>query len=439
MQNSSRKALVITYGCRQNENDSERIRGMLEKEGYAFCESTAEADLVIFNTCAVRENAEHKLYGNVGALKAYKERKPHMIIGICGCMVQQDGEAEQIKKRFRHVDFVFGTHAIPRLPKILREASHERVFDTEETVGIYEDLPIKRDSILTANIPISYGCNNFCSYCVVPYVRGRERSRMPEAILNEASELAKAGCKEVILLGQNVNSYGNDNSVMSFPQLLREIDKIDGIERIRFISSHPKDLSDDLVDAMAECESVCAQLHLPFQSGSDRVLKGMNRKYTSADYLKLIDKARSRIPNISLSSDVIVGFPTETQEDFEDTIKLINTVGFDTLYTFIYSPRRGTPAAKKPSVLTEEQIKANFERLVDVQSGWSLKKNKELENKTLRILVEGRSKNNLNTLSGRTEGNKVVNFIGDESLIGSFVDVTVTKALSWSLEGKINN
>ncbi len=437
MQTIDKKALVITYGCRQNENDSEKIRGMLAEEGYSFCEAYDDADLVIFNTCAVRENAEQRVYGNVGALKAYKERKPGMLIGICGCMVQQEGEAEQIKKRFRHVDFVFGTHAIARLPQILHEAENNRVFDTEETVGIYEDIPIKRDSVLVANIPISYGCNNFCSYCVVPYVRGRERSRLPRDILKEAKALASQGCKEVLLLGQNVNSYGNDNGVMSFPQLLRQVNEIEGIERIRFISSHPKDLSDELIDAMAECEHVCAQLHLPFQSGSDRVLKEMNRKYTSADYLKIIEKVKAKIPNVALTSDVIVGFPTETQEDFEDTIRLINTVGFDTLFTFIYSPRRGTPAAKMIPVLSQEQIKANFERLVDVQNGWSLKKNKELENKVVRILVEGASKNNPDTLSGRTEGNKIINFKGDKSLIGEFVNVKVTKVLTWSLEGEL--
>ncbi len=438
MQNSDKKALVITYGCRQNENDSERIRGILSQEGYSFCDNADDADLVIFNTCAVRENAQQRVYGNVGALKAVKERKPGMLIGICGCMVQQSGEAEQIKKRFKHVDFVFGTHAIARLPQILHSAHIQRVFDTEETVGIYENIPIKRDSVLTANIPISYGCNNFCSYCVVPYVRGRERSRLPEDIIKEAEGLAAQGCKEVLLLGQNVNSYGNDNKVMSFPQLLRKINDIDGIERIRFISSHPKDLSDDLIDAMAECDSVCAQLHLPFQSGSDRVLEKMNRKYTSGDYLRLIAKVRSKIPDIALSSDVIVGFPTETQEDFEDTIRLINTVEFDTLFTFIYSPRRGTPAAKMTPVMSEEQIKENFNRLVDVQNGRSIKKNKLLENKTVRILVEGKSKNNPDMLTGRTEGNKIVNFSGDECLIGSFADVTVTKALTWSLEGKLN-
>ncbi len=437
MQTIDKKALVITYGCRQNENDSERIRGMLAEEGYSFCETYDDADLVIFNTCAVRENAEQRVYGNVGALKAYKERKPDMLIGICGCMVQQDGEAEQIKKRFRHVDFVFGTHAIARLPQILHEAQENRVFDTEETVGIYEDIPIKRDSILVANIPISYGCNNFCSYCVVPYVRGRERSRLPQDILKEAKELAAQGCREVLLLGQNVNSYGNDNGVMSFPDLLRQVNAIDGIERIRFISSHPKDLSDDLIDAMAECEHVCAQLHLPFQSGSDRVLKEMNRRYTSGDYLKIIEKVKNKIPDVALTSDVIVGFPTETQDDFEETINLVNKVGFDTLFTFIYSPRRGTPAAKMEPVLSPEQIKANFERLVDVQNGWSLKNNKKLEDKVVRILVEGTSKNNPDTLSGRTEGNKIVNFKGDESLVGKFVDVKVTKVLTWSLEGEL--
>lgn len=438
MYNGDKKALVITYGCRQNENDSERIRGILEQEGYSFCDNADDADLVIFNTCAVRENAEQRVYGNVGALKAVKEGKPGMLIGICGCMVQQKGEAEQIKKRFKHVDFVFGTHAIARLPQILKDAARERVFDTEETVGIYEDIPIRRDSVLIANIPISYGCNNFCSYCVVPYVRGRERSRMPEDIIKEAQQLAEQGCKEVLLLGQNVNSYGNDNGVMSFPDLLRRINDIDGIERIRFISSHPKDLSDDLIDAMAECSSVCSQLHLPFQSGSDSVLEKMNRKYTSGDYLRLIEKVRAKIPDVSLSSDVIVGFPTETQEDFEETLRLINTVGFDTLFTFIYSPRRGTPAAKMTPVMSSEQIKENFTRLVDVQNGWSLKKNKLLENKTVRILVEGESKNNSDMLTGRTEGNKIVNFSGDKSLIGTFADVTVTRALTWSLEGKLN-
>lgn len=432
-------AYIITYGCKQNESDSERIKGILADEGYDFCDNSEDADLILFNTCAVRENAETRVYGNIGALKALKEKKPDMLIGICGCMMQQAQEADKVKKRFKHVDFVFGTHAIARLPQILHSAKQQRVFDIESSEAIHEDLPIKRDSILIANVPIMYGCNNFCTYCVVPHVRGRERSRSEADILMEIEGLAAQGCKEVLLLGQNVNSYGKDNEQETFPNLLRKINEIQGIERIRFISSHPKDFSDELIEVMAKSEHICKQLHLPFQSGSDKVLKDMNRKYNIAQYVNIIEKARALMPELTITSDVIVGFPTETQENFDDTITLINRIGFDSLFTFIYSPRVGTPAAKMESELSKDQIKVNFEKLLKAQEGHSYRRNELLKDTIQPILVEGVSKTNPNSLTGRTDGGKVVNFTGDISLVGKVIDVKITAVATWSLTGEIQN
>lgn len=431
---NKKKARVITYGCQQNENDSERIRGMLLEMGYSLAEDNSDADVVIFNTCAVRDNAEQRVYGNIGALKAVKDKRPEMLIGICGCMAQQQHVAQHIKKRFPFVDFVFGTNALHRLPQILYSAASQRVFDVGEWEGeIVENLPHQRQSIVASTVSVMYGCNNFCSYCVVPYVRGRERSRKLQDIIREVEGLAAQGCREVTLLGQNVNSY----SELEFSELLRLVGKVDGIERIRFISSHPKDISDSLIEEMAENPKICKQLHLPFQAGSNKVLADMNRRYTRERYLDIIRKVKEKMPDIALTSDVIVGYPTETKEDFDQTLDLARQVEFDMLFTFIYSKRKGTPAEKITPVLNEEQIKNNFDALLEVQNEISLKKNKALEGTMQSVLVEGISKSNENTLTGRTDGAKIVNFIGDKSLIGEFVSVKIINAATWSLTGEI--
>lgn len=442
VQRSGRKklAMITTYGCQQNENDSERLRGMLREMGYGFTEDKEQADLILYNTCCVRENAELKVYGNVGALKHLKTKKPHMMIGICGCMMQQEHVVKQIKKKYRHVDMVFGTHTLYKFPEILEKAMYESytVIDILDTDGhIVEDIPIHREGSVKAWVSIMYGCNNFCSYCIVPYVRGRERSRKPDDVISEVKQLVAEGYKEITLLGQNVNSYGKDlDEPMDFADLLRKVNAVDGIKRIRFMTSHPKDISDKLIQAMSECENVCEQLHLPFQAGSNKVLDAMNRRYTKERYLELIQKAKEAIPGIALTSDVIVGFPGETNEDFEETLDVIKKVEFDSLFTFIYSPRKGTPAEKMPDVLSKGEKQANFQKLLDIQNEISFKKNKEYLGKTVEVLVEGFSKNNPQILTGRTRTGKIVNFTGDEKLIGELVHVTIESVQTWSLFGK---
>ena len=435
------KATVITYGCQQNENDSERIKGMLQKMGYEMTDDKNEASVIIFNTCAVRENAELKLKGNVGALRALKAKKPELVIGVCGCMMQQEKIAKEIFKKWKHIGIIFGTHALYRFPEILSKSiSGERIFDVFDTDGqIAEELPVKRDDKYKAWVTVMYGCNNFCSYCIVPYVRGRERSRNPEDVLNEIRCLAKEGYKEVTLLGQNVNSYGNDlkDNSMSFANLLREVNKIDGIERIRFATSHPKDISDDLIAAMAECDKVCKQLHLPFQAGSNKTLKEMNRSYTREKYLETIRKLREKMPDIALTSDVIVGFPTETNEDFEETLTLVEEVRFDNLFTFIYSKRKGTKAEKMPIVLSGTEIQNNFDRLLHLQNRISREINETYLNKTLKVFIDGESRTDKDVLQGRTESNKVVNIKGDKNLIGKICDVKITEIRTWSLVGEV--
>ncbi len=434
-------ALTETYGCQQNENDTERIRGMLRDAGFEFTDDANKADVVIYNTCAVRENAEQKVFGRLGILKHIKEKRRGMIIGVCGCMVQQEHITEQIKKVHDHVDLVFGTHALYKMPELLYRAMTEKktVVDIAASDGeIAEDLPIMRSDKNKAWVSVMYGCNNFCSYCIVPYVRGRERSREPEAVIAEVKELVKNGCSEISLLGQNVNSYGRDlNTDIDFADLMRMVNDIEGVERIRFMTSHPKDLSDKLIQTIAECDKVCKQLHLPFQAGSDKVLKAMNRRYTKAEYLEKIAKVKKAVPDISLSTDVIVGFPTETNEDFEDTLDVLRKVEFDNIFSFIYSRREGTPAAKLDFALTDEEIHRNFNRLLEVQNEISLKKNKEYVGRVEEVLVDGVSKNNENTLSGRCESSKIVNFKGDASLIGKYINVKITEAHTWSLNGEI--
>lgn len=437
----SPKANTETYGCQQNENDTERIRGVLEKAGYEFTDNAEEADLVIYNTCAVRENAEQKVFGRIGILKHIKESRPEMIIALCGCMVQQEHITKKIKSMHNHIDLIFGTHALYKFPELLYDVIKNKrslVMIPNEDGAIAEDMPILRDVKEKAWVSIMYGCNNFCSYCIVPYVRGRERSRRPEAIIAEIKELVSKGCTEISLLGQNVNSYGKDlEEDIDFSDLLRMVNDIDGVERIRFMTSHPKDFGDKLIDAMAECEKVCHQLHLPFQAGADRVLKEMNRRYTKAEYIEKIEKVKKRIPDISLSTDVIVGFPTETNEDFEETLDVLRSVEFDNIFSFIYSRREGTPAAKLDFVLTEEEIHKNFNRLLEVQNEISLKKNMQYLNTVQLVLVDGVSKNNPEMLTGRTESAKAVNFKGSGSLEGKYVKVKITEAHTWSLNGEL--
>lgn len=433
-------AFVETYGCQQNVSDTEKIKGMLDEMGYGFCEKTEDADLVLYNTCAVRENAELRVFGNIGALKHQKRRRPHMKIVLCGCMMQQEHIAKTIKQKYVHVDLVFGTHALYRFPQRLYEIMKEdRIFDVANEDGaIFEGISYCRDPKPLAKIPIMYGCNNFCTYCIVPYVRGRERSRDLADILREVQEVADLGYSEVMLLGQNVNSYGNDlENGVNFAQLLREVCKIDGVKRVRFMTSHPKDLSDELITVMAEEEKICKQLHLPVQSGSDRILQLMNRKYTRDAYLNLVRKVKEKMPDIVLTTDVIVGFPGEEDEDFEETLSILKEVEYDTIFSFIYSKRVGTPAAEMEDVMDEAQKHRNFERMLAVQNAISKKKNDAYLHTVQTVLAEGVSKNNEETLTGRTEGGKVVNFVGDQSLIGEFVKVKITKTQTWSLFGEI--
>lgn len=435
-----RRALTETYGCQQNENDTERIRGMLREAGFEFTDDSKTADVIIYNTCAVRENAEQKVFGRLGLLKPIKERRRNMVIGVCGCMVQQEHITEKIKKSHEHVDLVFGTHALYKMPELLWQAIKGKkvVVDIESGDGaIAEDIPIMRDDVKKAWVSVMYGCNNFCSYCIVPYVRGRERSREPEAVIREVKELVKAGCSEVSLLGQNVNSYGKDlDTQIDFSDLMRMVNEIEGVERIRFMTSHPKDLSDKLIQTIAECDKVCKQLHLPLQAGSNKILEQMNRRYTKEEYLEKIRKVKEAIPNISLSTDVIVGFPTETNEDFEETLDVLKKVEYDNIFSFIYSRREGTPAAKLDFVLSDEEIHNNFDRLLEVQNEISLKKNKSYVGKVERILVDGVSKTNPDMLSGRCDSSKIVNFKGDMSLVGKYINVKITEAHTWSLNGE---
>jgi len=431
-------ACVHTLGCVQNENDSERIRGMLLEMGYTMCEEEKKADVVIFNTCAVRENAELKVFGFIGALKNVKAKRPRMIIGICGCMMQQQYVVDKIKKTYKHVDMIFGTHTIHRFPKILHSAMQQKTVDVEDSEGyIAENIHHLRGSSVVASVSIMYGCNNFCTYCIVPYVRGRERSRRPADILAEVEGLALQGYKEVTLIGQNVNSYVGYDDIADFADLIESISKIEGIERIRFVSSHPKDFSDKLIDTIAGNKKICIQIHLPFQAGSNKVLKDMNRKYTKEQYLSLIERIKTKIPNVALSSDIIVGFPTETNEDFADTVDVVKKIGFDMLYTFIYSRRSGTPAAEINPVLTEDEIKHNFEELLKVQSKIVYDINAKLQGSVVSVLVEGESKTNPNLLTGRTESGKIVNFSADRATIGTIIDVKITHVATWSLTGEI--
>ena len=434
-------ALVDTYGCQQNEADSEQIRGMLREMGYAFTEDTSVADVIVINTCAIREHAELRVLGNVGALTHTKRRKPNQVICLCGCSMQEPHMAEKIRKSFRHVDLVFGPHALWRFPELLQQVllKKERVFATEQSDGrIAEGLPVVRRGKIKAWVSIMYGCNNFCTYCIVPYVRGRERSREPEQILEEVRSLVAEGYKDITLLGQNVNSYGKDlDSNVDFADLLAQINDIPGDLLVRFMTSHPKDASQKLFETMARCDKVAPQLHLPVQSGSSRVLKAMNRHYDREIYLDEVRRLKALIPDIVLTSDIIVGFPGETQEEFEETLSLLEEVRFDSLFTFIFSPRVGTPAAKMDDPVPMEEKKKWFQRLLDTQNRISVEKHKEYIGRILPVLVEEENPADaVNNLNCRTDGWRLVHVPGDVSLLGQRKKVKITDCSTWSLFGE---
>ena len=434
-------ALVDTYGCQQNEADSEQIRGMLREMGYAFTEDTSVADVIVINTCAIREHAELRVLGNVGALTHTKRRKPNQVICLCGCSMQEPHMAEKIRKSFRHVDLVFGPHALWRFPELLQQVllKKERVFATEQSDGrIAEGLPVVRRGKIKAWVSIMYGCNNFCTYCIVPYVRGRERSREPEQILEEVRGLVAEGYKDITLLGQNVNSYGKDlDSNVDFADLLAQINDIPGDFLVRFMTSHPRDASQKLFETMARCDKVAPQLHLPVQSGSSRVLKAMNRHYDREIYLDEVRRLKALIPDIVLTSDIIVGFPGETHDEFEETLSLLEEVRFDSLFTFIFSPRVGTPAAKMDDPVPMEEKKKWFQRLLDTQNRISVEKHKEYIGRILPVLVEEENPADaVNNLNCRTDGWRLVHVPGDVSLLGQRKKVKITDCSTWSLFGE---
>jgi len=432
---------IQTYGCQMNEEDSEKLSGMLKRMGYENTENRDEASIIIFNTCCVRENAENKVFGNLGALKKQKEKNPDLVIGICGCMMQQKGMADDILKRFPYVNIIFGTHNSYKFPEYLNRVKTEGVQIKEiidKETEIVEGIPIDRKSDIKGFVTIMYGCNNFCTYCIVPYVRGRERSRKPEDIVNEIKDMVTRGYKEVTLLGQNVNSYGKGlEENITFADLLRKVNEIEGLERIRFMTSHPKDLTLDVVYAIRDCDKVCEQIHLPVQSGSDRILKEMNRHYTKEQYITLAKKIRAEIPDVTFSTDIIVGFPGETEEDFNETLELAKEVRYDAAFTFIYSRRNHTPADKMENQIPDEIKHERFNRLVEIVNTGIAKGNKDAEGKIYEVLVEGYSKNDESKLTGRTRNGRLVNFEGGEDLIGKLVNVKIVKANSFSLIGEV--
>ena len=449
-ENKNLKYSILTMGCQLNENDSEKLCGMLEEMGYTKTENQKEADLSLFNTCCVRENAEDKLFGKLGELKKIKEERG-TIIAIGGCMMQEKHITDKIKESYPYTDIIFGTHTLHKFPEDLYKVIEEKkkLEDILDIDGkVYEGLPIKRDSSIKASVTIMNGCNNFCSYCIVPYVRGRERSRQPRAIIEEVRELAKQGYKEITLLGQNVNSYlrverekgiefEGYEGVNSFATLLRAVNKIDGIERIRFVSPHPKDFTDDVIKAIADCEKVCKLVHLPLQSGNTKVLKEMNRKYTKEQYLNLVEKMKAGIPGLTLSTDIIVGFPGETDEEFEDTLDVVEKVKFEQVYMFIYSRRVGTPGNRMENQVPEEQKHIRFDKLKALVESQIAENNQKYVETIQKVLVEGTSKNNDDMLTGRTDSNKVVIFEGDKSLIGKMAEIKVVSEHMWYLKGEI--
>ena len=421
-------ALINTYGCQQNVSDSEKIKGMLIEMGYGLTEDAKEADFVLFNTCAVRAHAEDRVFGNIGVMKQHKQQRKNMIVAVCGCMAQQQWVADRVRKSYPYVDLLFGTHVTHRLPEFIykRLTGGSRIFEiSQENNEIIEGMPVHRDGKIRGWLPIMYGCDNFCTYCIVPYVRGRERSRSSEEIIKEAKQLIKEGYKEIFLLGQNVNSYGKGlEEEINFSKLLKKLNDLPGDFVIRFMTSHPKDCTKELIDTVAQCHKVERHLHLPFQSGSDKILKQMNRRYDSKGYLELINYAKEKIKGVTFTSDIIVGFPGETYEDFEKTVELVKEVEFASLFTFIYSPREGTPAATMPDPVSREEKGKWFSELLKVQEDISKKNNQSLVGQTFRVLcdtVEGDCK-----LTGKTSSNIEIEFEGCEELLGKFVDVKIT-------------
>jgi tRNA-2-methylthio-N6-dimethylallyladenosine synthase len=433
------KFFIRTFGCQMNKHDSERIAGVLINEGYSPVLKPEEADVIIFNTCCVRQHAEDRLFGNVNALKSLKNKKQNLIIAVGGCLAQK--RKGEIFKFLPHVNLVFGTYNISNLPTLINSAkknSHKVCEILERSAILPNKLPIERESKLFAWVPVSIGCNNFCSYCVVPYVRGREVSLSLDEIKQEVEEFVSQGAKEVTLLGQNVNSYGRDiYGESQFDILLRELDKIEELERIRFTTSHPKDLNAKIIDAVSSCSSVCEHFHLPVQAGSSKILKLMNRGYLKEDYLAIIEKIKAKIPEYSITTDIMVGFPGETEEDFEETLDVVKKVRFDQAFMFIYSPRDVTPALKMPGQIPEEIKSERFLRLVELQNQITWEENRKLVGKRLEVLVEGKSKKDNQMFSGRTRTNKIVNFAALEEMIGSFVSVKIIKALKKSLIGEL--
>ena len=435
------KYIIQTFGCQMNEHDSEKLCAMLDRMGYEQGMMVDECDLIIYNTCAVRENAELKVFGNLGHLKVSKRKNPDLKIAVCGCMMQQPHVVEEIKSKYKHVDLVFGTHNLYKFPELLTKSieSENILVDVWDVDGeVVEGLKSNRKFELKAFVNIMYGCNNFCTYCIVPYTRGRERSRTPEDIIDEIKELVANGTKEVTLLGQNVDSYGKTlDNPMTFANLLREVNKVEGLERIRFMTSHPKDISDEVIYAMRDCDKVCEFLHLPVQCGSSSLLKAMNRHYTKEQYLEIIEKAKKEVPGIAFSTDLMIGFPGETEEDLLDTIDVVEKVRYDSAFTFIYSKRKGTPAAEMENQIPEDVKHERFNRVLSKVNEITAQINQTYIGKVVEVLVEGKSKTDENRLMGRTRQNKLVNFDAkSEDLIGKLINVEIVSATGFSLIGK---
>ncbi|MCD8148251.1 MAG: tRNA (N6-isopentenyl adenosine(37)-C2)-methylthiotransferase MiaB [Clostridiales bacterium] len=437
----SPKACVVNMGCQMNARDAEKLTGILHVIGYEEHASEEDADFVIYNTCTVRENANNKVYGRLGYLHGYKKKNPHMIIALCGCMMQEEKVVAKIKKSYPFVDLIFGTHNIFKFAELLAQVYEQSsmVVDIwEDTTQIVEQLPNERKYPFKSGVNIMFGCNNFCSYCIVPYVRGRERSRKPEEIISEIKRFVADGVIEVMLLGQNVNSYGkNLDEPVTFAQLLSEIDQIEGLERIRFMTSHPKDLSDELIEVMAKSKKICRHLHLPLQSGSSRLLKIMNRRYTKEHYLELVDKIRTAMPDIALTTDIIVGFPGETEEDFEETMDVVRRVQYDSAFTFIYSKRTGTPAASMEDQVPADVVKRWFDRLLKEVQTIAAKKADALTGQTMDVLVESVNHQDASLVTGRLGNNSVVHLPGDESLIGKIVKVKLEECKGFYYYGRL--
>ena len=433
-----KKVKMLTYGCQMNFSDAERMTGELARIGYEETEDMNEADLIMINTCAVRETAEDKVYGKIGEIKGLKRQNPNLILGITGCMAQKEGE--KLIKRAPHIDFVLGTNKIQRVVATVQALENEEarhIVDTSiNEAEMPEDMAINRKTALSAWIPIMYGCNNFCTYCIVPYVRGRERSRLPEDIIAEIKEAVAQGFKEVTLLGQNVNSYGKDHKKATFAELLAMVDDIEGIERVRYMTSHPKDLSDEVIEVIKNSKHICTHFHLPVQYGSDNMLKRMNRVYTVAKYKETVRKIREAIPDCSLTTDLIVGFPGETEEDFQQLMEFIAEIRYDAAYTFIYSKRSGTPAAEMPDQIDDECKHQRLNRLMELQNKISLEINQSLEGKIMEVMVEGPSQNNEAVWSGRTSSNKLVLWNHGEEKIGDLINVRITQPQTWVLKGE---